>query len=544
MLVDNLGKILMANASMESLSGYCAGTLDGQNIDIFLPSDLRTKRTQSMCDYFALRKSRSMGSVDLQLLRRDGKIIPVDVSVGHTENDVIQHSVVFVRDMTARKTLEATLKHQATHDELTGLSNRWLFRLQLNKAVVKADRSKCHMAILFLDLDFFKNVNDTYGHATGDALLVQVAARMRSVVRESDTLARMGGDEFAILLTDLPNVDEAVHVAAKLLVALQPAYRLKDQVLHSGASLGVAFYPDDSQDCDTLLRYADLAMYQAKQAGRGTYACYSYEMDHKVRESMQLHTRLKEAIEQNLLELHYQPQVGVESGLIVGVEALLRWDDPVLGPVSPARFIPVAEATGLILTLSAWVLREACRQIATWSTNGTPVRVAINVSAQQFRQPDLPEQVRSALALAGAHAEWLDIEITESAAMAQPELAREHIDALVRMGCRVALDDFGTGYSSLGYLKVLPVSKLKIDKIFMDGIPNDAGNVTLSRAIISLAHSMGMTLVAEGVETPAQLQFLYQNNCEIYQGWLYSKAINASAMTTLLNADPPESEEL
>ncbi len=540
MLVDQLGNILIANASMESLSGYAAGALDGKNIDIFLPSHLRTIYAPSMCDYFALRKSRSMSSVGLQLLRRDGVNLPVDVSVGQAYDDGVQHAVVFVRDMTARKQLEATLEYQATHDELTGLSNRWLFRLQLSQAVIQADRGKRHIAVIFLDLDFFKNVNDSYGHGTGDDLLVQVAARMRGVVRESDTLARMGGDEFAILLTDLPNSDEAIRVAAKLLVALQPAYCLNSQVLHSGASLGLAFYPDDTQDSDTLLRYADLAMYQAKQAGRGTYACYSYEMDHKVRESMQLHTRLKEAIEKELLELHYQPQVGVESGQIVGAEALLRWDDPVLGQVSPARFIPVAEATGLILALSAWVLREACRQIATWSGNGTPVRVAINISAQQFRQRDLPEVVRSALALAGAQAEWLDIEITESVAMAQPDLAREHIKALAHMGCRVALDDFGTGYSSLGYLKVLPVSKLKIDKCFMDGVPNDAGNVTISRAIISLAHSMGMTLVAEGVETQAQLQFLYQNNCEIYQGWLFSKAITASELTSLLTVSQME----
>jgi EAL domain-containing protein (putative c-di-GMP-specific phosphodiesterase class I) len=253
-----------------------------------------------------------------------------------------------------------------------------------------------------------------------------------------------------------------------------------------------------------------------------------------VQESVQLHMRLNEAIGQGLLELHYQPQVGVESGLIVGVEALLRWNDPVLGQVSPMQFIPVAEASGLIVPLSAWVLQTACEQIATWCRVGTPLRVAVNMSAQQFRRCDLPEQVEVALARAGAQAEFLEIEITESVAMAHPDLARKHIFALTRMGCRVALDDFGTGYSSLGYLKVLPVSKLKIDKSFMDGVPHETCDVTIARSIIGLAHSLGMTIVAEGVETAEQLEFLYRSECEIYQGWLYAKALTAKEVTVRL----------
>lgn len=273
-------------------------------------------------------------------------------------------------------------------------------------------------------------------------------------------------------------------------------------------------------------------------------AYYSNDLDRKVHESMELQARLKDAISQHLLELHYQPQVGVESGLIVGVEALLRWSDPVLGQVSPAQFIPVAEATGLLLGLSEWVLQKACKQIATWSKNGTPLRVAINVSAQQFHQPNFPKRVRAALELASAPAELLDIEITESVVMEQPELAREHINSLVGMGCRVALDDFGTGYSSLGHLKVLPLSKLKIDKSFIAGIPNALGDVTISRAIITLAHNLGMTLVAEGVETKAQLDFLRQNDCEIYQGGLFAQAMAAQDITAKLHALQSESEAL
>ncbi len=540
--VDDSGRILMTNPAIEKLTGYCANELVGQNVDIFLPEHLRARHAQSMRDYFVAPHPRAMGLLDLKLQRRDGQLLPVDISLGHWDDEGSRHAIAYIRDLTERKKFEESLRHQATHDELTGLPNRWLFRLQLNQALARAGRSGLHVAVLFIDLDYFKTVNDSFGHATGDDLLVQVGTRIRSVLRENDTLARLGGDEFAILLTDLAELDDVVSVATKLLMSLQESYRLKDQDVYSGGSMGVAFYPDDAQDSDTLLRYADLAMYQAKQAGRGAYAFYSKEMDRRVHEDMRLHTRLKEAMAQGILELHYQPQVDVESGEIVGAEALLRWHDPVLGHVSPAQFIPVAEATGLILPLSDWVLETACQQIAAWTQAGTPLRVAVNFSVQQFRQRNLPEQVRAALARTGAQAQWLDIEITESVAMTQPEQAREQLHALVGLGCGVALDDFGTGYSSLAYLKALPVSKLKIDKSFMDGIPDDASDATISRAIIALAHSLGMTLVAEGVETDAQLAFLRQFGCEVYQGWLFGKAMTAADLTERLRASPMQSQ--
>ena len=534
--VDHTGRILMANPAMATLTGYTATELVGQNVDIFLPEHLRPAHAQSMRNYFLAPHPRAMGLMNLKLLRRDGQMLPVDISLGHWEDEGERHAIAYIRDLTERKKFEASLQYQATHDELTGLPNRWLYSLQLNQALARAGRSGLRVAVLLLDLDYFKTVNDSFGHASGDALLVQVGDRIRSVLRENDTLARLGGDEFAILLTDLTDVDEAVSVATKLLLSLQASYRLQDQDVYSSGSLGLAFYPDDAQDGENLLRYADLAMYQAKQAGRGGYACYSQEMDRRVHEDMQLHTRLKEALAQGILQLHYQPQVNVNSSEIVGAEALLRWHDPVLGHVSPARFIPVAEATGLILPLSEWVLETACTQIAAWTQAGTPLRVAVNISAQQFRQRDLPEKVRTALARTGAQAQWLDIEITESVAMTHPEQAREQLDTLVAMGCRVALDDFGTGYSSLAYLKALPVSKLKIDKSFMDGVPLNASDTSISRAIIALAHSLGLTLVAEGVETDAQLAFLRQYGCETYQGWLFAKAMPAQDLTELLRA--------
>ncbi|MDD2880130.1 MAG: EAL domain-containing protein [Rhodoferax sp.] len=535
--VDSHGKILLANPAMETLSGYTPQELVGESVDIFLPEHLRARHGQAMRAHFTAPHPRAMGLMDLKLMRRNGQMLPVDISLGHWEDEGTPYAIAYIRDLTERKQFEDSLKHQATHDELTGLPNRWLFRLQLDQALARAARSGLHVAVLFIDLDYFKTINDSFGHSTGDMLLVQASVRMRSVLREHDTLARMGGDEFAVLLADLATPEEAIGVVNKLLTALQTAYFLKGQDVYSGASVGLAFYPIDAKTSETLLRYADMAMYQAKDNGRGTFAFYSKGMDRLARDNLQLHTHLKEAMACNGLALHYQPQVDVETGAIVGAEALLRWFDPVLGHVSPARFIPVAEATGLILPLSEWVLETACQQIAAWTQAGTPLRVAVNFSAQQFRQRDLPEQVRQVLARTGARAQWLTIEITESIAMTHPEEARKQLEALVAMGCRVALDDFGTGYSSLAYLKALPIHNLKIDKSFMDGIPDDASDVAISRAIIGLAKSLGMTLIAEGVETDAQLAFLRLYDCDTYQGWLFAKAMPAADLSAMLDAE-------
>ena len=534
--VDQSGCILMANPAMETLSGYAPNELVGQNVSIFLPEHLRARHAQSMLAKFRAPQPRAMGVMDLNLLRRDGQLLPVDIALGHWESAGAQHAIAYVRDLTERRQFEATLKHQATHDELTGLPNRWLFNLQLQQALARAARAKLHVAVMFIDLDYFKTVNDSFGHHVGDALLVQVSKRLRGVLREQDVLARQGGDEFAILLADLVAPDDAIRVVNELLASLQGVYLLQDNSVYSGASLGLAFYPDDAKDRETLLRYADMAMYQAKGNGRGSYAFYSHDMDRSMHENMGLHTRLKEALAQGVLQLHYQPQVDVATGAIVGAEALLRWFDPVLGQVSPARFIPVAEATGLILPLSDWVLETACTQIAAWAQAGIALPVAVNFSAQQFNQLNLAGKVGTALARSGAQAQWLVIEITESVAMKNPEQAREQLEALVALGCQVALDDFGTGYSSLAYLKALPIHKLKIDKSFMDGIPLDASDVAISKTIIAMAHSLGMTLVAEGVETDAQLAFLRQYGCEHYQGWLFAKAMPALELTARLRS--------
>jgi diguanylate cyclase (GGDEF)-like protein/PAS domain S-box-containing protein len=532
--VDEQGQILMTNPAMETLTGYRMEDLIGQNISIFLPESMRHDHAQRMHSHFGAPRKRAMGMVDLKLLRRDGQSVPVDIALGHWEDGGQRYAIAYLRDQTARKQNEESLRHQATHDELTGLPNRWLFDFQLKQTLAQARRDDRQVAVLFLDLDDFKLVNDSFGHGSGDELLVQVGARLRAALRSTDMLARLGGDEFGILVTDLAGPDEAVQVAVKLLAVLDAVYRLSGNEVYVGGSIGLAIFPDDAQDSQNLLRYADMAMYQAKQAGRGAYACYSPQLDQRAHESMQLHMRLKEAIQQRKLRLLYQPQVDVASGEIVGAEALLRWHDEVLGDVSPARFVPIAETTGLILPLSDWVLETACRQIGYWHRAGLALPVAVNFSAQQFRQRDLAERVAAMLQCTGAPAELLQVEITESVAMAHPVQAREQIEALVALGCSVALDDFGTGYSSLGYLKVLPVSKLKIDRGFIKDLPHDQSDVKITRSIIALAHSMGMSLVAEGVETEAQRQFLRESHCETCQGWLFAPALEVPEMTLRL----------
>lgn len=538
--VNHNGTILEANPAMAVLTGYLEGGMVGKNISIFVPEHLRGQHAEQMQDYFTKSKPGTVTMLDEKLLCHDGSLLPVDISVGFGNEDDEHHAVIYINDLTERKKFEATLHELAFRDELTKLPNRSLFYQLLKQALARAERSGTRVAVLLLDLDGFKSINDSFGHAMGDTLLVQASQRMRSALRESDALARLGGDEFAILLGDLACIPDAAQVASKLLLTLSTAYQVQGLDMTMSASLGLAFFPDDARDGETLLRYADMAMYAAKAAGRNTYCLYSQDMERSVREDMQIHMRLKEAIGRCSLALFYQPQVDVESGVIVGVEALLRWADPVLGQVSPARFIPIAESTGLILPLSDWVLETACTQIAAWTRAGTPVRVAVNFSAQQFRQLDLSKRVADTLRRTGALAQWLDIEITESLAMTHPEKAVDQLNALVALGCRVALDDFGTGYSSLAYLKTLPIHKLKIDKSFMDGIPGDSNDVAISRAIIALARSLGMTLIAEGVETDAQLAFLRQHGCETYQGWLFAKAMTAAELTLLLPAVPAQ----
>lgn len=532
--VDSRGQILMANPAIEQLTGYSENELAGQNVSVFLPASLRDRHAQNIGEYFRAPRSRAMKGMDMTLTRRDGTSLPVDIALGFWEEDGEKFAVAYIRDISERKAYEETLRHEATHDALTKLPNRWLLMNRLDQALAQAKRSGRFVALILLDLDGFKHVNDTLGHATGDELLVQVSRRLNATLRENDTLARVGGDEFVVMLPEMESENEALVVAKKFLLMFEQPYELQQQKVHVGGSFGLSFYPRDAGDAESLHRFADMAMYKAKHGGGSAYACYSPEMDQRAQEHMAIHLRLKEAISLGKLKLLYQPQFDCPSGLIDGAEALVRWHDDVLGEVSPSKFIPIAEATGLIFSLSEWVLEAACKQIAAWEAEGTPLRVAVNLSAQQFQRSTLLSEVSTALQRTGANPRLLEIEITETAVMAQPIAAIEQIKELRSLGCGVAIDDFGTGYSSLGYLKMFQLTKLKIDKEFVNGVPHNEGDVKITKSVIALANSFELKVIAEGVETQEQQTFLCDAGCNSLQGWLFSKAIEPSALSAML----------
>ena len=534
LLVNREGCILMANAAMALISGYSAAALRGQSVSQLLPPALRQRHQGLVQSYFANPSPRPMGMLGkLRLHREDGGTVPVDVSLGHSPAGG-GVAVVFVRDISAVQRLEEDMHHQATHDMLTGLVNRWQAGQRLAQAILLAIRQRRPMALLLLDLCDFKSINDSLGHGAGDQALVEVARRLKSALRASDTLARVGGDEFTVLLPELQGHQTAEKVANKLLSVLNEPFQIQGYRISLGASIGIAYCPEHAEDAGTLMRYADLAMYHAKGQGPNIHATYTPQLAQRMAEKVRLNERLKLALEQGLLTLHYQPQIELSGGGMIGVEALLRWRDPELGDVSPERFIPVAESTGLIVPLGDWVLETACRQIGRWAQAGTPLRVAINLSPQQLHQPGLAARLAQCLAEHGAAPQQLELEITESQALSDPEQARQVLAEVQALGVGVALDDFGTGHSALIYLQQLPISRIKIDREFIARLNAPDSDTTLIRAIIALAQALRLGVVAEGVETELQRRMLQDLGCEVCQGWLFSKAVPAQQIEHLM----------
>ncbi len=436
----------------------------------------------------------------------------------------------------------------AYYDALTGLPNRRMFmdRLVWSLQHVKRDTSKSG-AVLHIDLDRFKQINDTLGHRVGDGLLKGVAQRLLQQVRAVDTvsvmtgdepqmsLSRLGGDEFTVLLPEMTRAENAAQVARRILTALEEPFRVDGHEVFVTPSIGIAVFPDDGADIDTLLKHADVAMYHAKQRGRNTYEFYSGEMNARALERLSLENQLRRALERDELLLVYQPKVDVRGGRIVGAEALLRWIHPELGTVSPQEFIPLAEEAGLIVALGEWVLHMACQQNKAWQTAGLgDTRIAVNVSSRQFGEARLMQTIQKALQRSGLAPEYLTLELTENMLM---DNARENLEALHQikdMGIKLSIDDFGTGYSSLSYLKQFPLDELKVDRSFVSPIQTEADDAPIVTAIIAMAHSLGLSVVAEGVETEAQLAFLRARNCDVYQGYLCSKPIPGDAFAALL----------
>jgi len=428
------------------------------------------------------------------------------------------------QDITNRKEQAARIQYLAYHDALTGLPNRTLVMNRLDQAIAQAQRHKQMLAVLFLDLDRFKTINDTLGHLAGDTLLQQAGVCLAQVLREEDTIGRVGGDEFLILLPGLNSPQDAAHVTTKIIESLSAPFKVNGYELHINGSLGISLYPRDAEEAETLVKYADSALYLAKEQGRNTFRFFSPELDARVRARLHMENDLRHAIDNNELFLHYQPQIKQSSGRFIGAEALLRWQHPIHGLVSPAEFIPIAEETGLIISIGEWVLRQACSQACKWKALGTSdFQVSVNLSRRQLEQIDFAGKVAQILEETGCDPNLIELEITESSAMSEPEEAIVKLQALHDMGIQLAIDDFGTGYSSLAYLKRFPFDRLKIDQSFVSGIPEDGDDVAIVQITIMLAHQLRLKIIAEGVETEAQRKFLKAQGCDEMQGYLFGK---------------------
>jgi diguanylate cyclase (GGDEF)-like protein len=429
-----------------------------------------------------------------------------------------------LRNLTEQHRSQEKIYQLAHHDSLTGLANRFMLNLRLEQLLALARRHQAAIAIMFIDLDHFKKINDTHGHHIGDQLLVETAKRLKELLRDVDTVARLGGDEFIVALANYTTTDDVAAIAQRIISAAAAPYRLADQHLHTGASIGISMFPSDGNDVNTLLRNADAAMYVAKQNGRGNYQFFSFELNAAAHARLQMESDIWLALERKELELYLQPQVDLASGEIVGAEALIRWHHPQLGLIAPDRFIPIAEESDLILRLGEWVLARAMEILAGWQQQRSrPWRLAINLSARQFHSNTLLTGVDQLQQETGVDLRGLEMEITETAAMHDPEQTQELLRQLRLRGIKVAIDDFGTGYSSLSYLKLFAIDRIKIDRSFVKDIEADQNDAVIASATIALAHTLGLQVIAEGVETEAQSAFLRQHQCDEAQGFLFGR---------------------
>ena len=462
-------------------------------------------------------------------LRGDGSQVDVELQflpIRDSQSREVTHWVAFVRDISERRAQMLTLERQALHDTLTELPNRILLFDRLEQAIIVAGRERSRFALMLLDLDRFKEINDAFGHPAGDSLLQQVAKRLRHQVRASDTVARLGGDEFALLLPDVSDLSTAAALAQKVLRAFDAPFHIEERVVDVGASIGVVIWPDHGSDAALLIRRADSAMYRAKQEHSG-FALHSATQVEPRPDQVTLATDLRRAIEDEQLVLHYQPKVHIRTGVTTRVEVLVRWNHPEVGLVAPSMFIPLAERTGLIKPMTDWILRRALEQCRAWNERGIPLHIAVNLSTRSLQEPFLPEKIQELLEATGVEPRFLKLEITESSILADPPQVTAVLALIQTLGVRLSIDDFGTGYSSLVHLRQLAVDEIKIDRSFVRDMCTDEGDAAVVRATIELAHSLGRQVVAEGVEDKATLDMLASLGCDMAQGYYFTPPLPA-----------------
>jgi diguanylate cyclase (GGDEF)-like protein/PAS domain S-box-containing protein len=538
MLANMDQKLLQTNAAFARMLGYSNDELRGRRLaEVMHPDDLaEVQRLYRALESGEIERCQS----DLRYLRKDGSVMSGRMTASSVPQDGLtpHFTVAMIEDITERKRAEARIEYLATHDGLTGLPNRSLFRDRMMQAVAHVRRAGRLLAIVFLDLDRFKVINDGFGHGFGDAVLKAAAERLTGVVRDGDTVARQSGDEFLILLDDVRRMADIYVVVQKLLDAFARPLLLQEREVFLTASIGISVYPDDGQSADALIANADTAMYRAKKLGGNAYQFFTRQLSDETRHRVDLETELRGAVARDQLQLAYQPKVEIASGRIIGCEALLRWSHPRLGCVAPADFIPIAEECGQILPIGDWVLRSACERSRQWLDAGLPpVVVSVNISARQFHQQDLAGWVLGTLEHAQLPPERLELELTESLIAQDVDQAMAGIKRLKAAGVKLSIDDFGTGFSNLGTLKRFRVDTLKIDQSFVRDILTDADDATIALATIALAHNLRMRVIAEGVETAEQCVFLRDHRCDEIQGYFFSKPVSASDMTAMLAAD-------
>ena len=530
---------------------FSAADCVGKHISEVLPPEIAERLLEQMN---TVLDTQHLRSVDYALTRSDSTL-HFETRLVTTGSDEV---LGLVRDISERKRTEEQIRRLAYCDSLTGIPNRQAFLETLERELTRSRVGGKKFAVLFMDLDAFKRVNDTLGHNVGDQLLQVVSERLRDTTRPSDlvsradhydnNLARLGGDEFTILIPDLERVEHALNVAHRVKEAMRRPFLIDAHEIFVTASIGISLYPEDGQDCNSLLKYADTAMYHAKNCGKNNAKLYSSSLTMQIMSHVKLEVGLRKALKNDELYLLYQPQIDVVSGLIVGVEALVRWRHPERGVISPTEFIPLAEETGLIVPIGEWVLRTACLQATAWQKNGRrALRMAVNLSAKQFKDENLAQIVITALADTGLDAHLLELELTEGTLMDDARATMATLDQLRAIGVHLSIDDFGTGYSSMSYLKRFDVRTLKIDKSFISGLPQDSENAAITRAIIAMAHGLKMVVVAEGVETDEQLMMLEQYGCDMVQGYYLGHPSPHESLTLMLNnqstlaaAPPPQ----